>query len=97
MTIFLYQFKVIPSLNTGCGTEVWIERTRLTKNSETFAVDCISWQKLLVTPPAMEKGGSGISDFPPMASLMRHVPVQSTSRKHPLSLLRKDPYYIKII
>lgn len=85
MTTFLYQFRVLTHRNIGCGIGVWIERTRLT---ETFAVNYIIWQKLLITLPAKEKGGTGISDFPLMASLINKHMESTAGNIHFLSFIK---------
>lgn len=64
MTTLLYQFRVLNShtltlaVVQGCGQK-GLGRQRTVKYI-VFPVDCMSWQKLLITPPAMEKGGSVI-------------------------------------
>lgn len=63
-----------------------------------FAVNGMSWQKQLITPPAKGKGEKWYIRFPSTGSLTnRHVLVLSATSKHPLSLLHKGPHYVKII
>lgn len=87
-------------LNTGCGTGMWTERTRPTEDSEVHSFCCRLYELAEVVDYSSSNGKRRKCHIrlPSTAFLINsHVLVQSTSSKHPFSLLHKDPYYVKII
>lgn len=92
--------RVLTHLSIGCGSGEWMEKTRLTEDVGARSF-CCRWYELAEavghSSSSGKSGGSGISDFLLQALINRHVLVLSTSSKHPLSLLHKGPYYVKII
>lgn len=75
-------------------------RTRLTEDSEVHSFCCRLYELAEVVDYSSSNGKRRKCHIrlPSTAFLINgHVLVQSTNRKHPFSLLHKDPYYVKII